>query len=110
MTDRLNIEPSADDGTDGGRSVCLALRGELDYGKTTLLNLRLRPVLSAPPEHLVLDVSELTFCDSAGLAVLMSAYQRLGQLGGDLRLRGARASLRRVMRITGLDALFIVER
>ena len=106
MTDRLRIEPAS---TDVSGIVNLALSGELDHANSAELDDRLEPLLLAGAEHLVLDVTELSFCDSAGLSVLISAYRRLAKAGGDMTLRGVRDSLRRVVNITGLDALFIIE-
>jgi anti-sigma B factor antagonist len=112
MSDRLRIEPYRvldelgvlDDGKVG-----LTLAGELDYGNSSALDERLQPIIEEGSAHLVLEVSELNFCDSAGLAVLIAAYRRLTRLGGDMTLRGVQGSLRRIVDITGLGTLFTIE-
>jgi anti-sigma B factor antagonist len=125
MTSRLCIEPGQGMPSNGTRyeavagiltgrmtdddTVILRLRGELDYANSATLQRWLDSWGVQTPKHLVLDVSELSFCDSAGLSVLISAYRRLTSQGGDVTLRGVRASLRRVVSITGLDSLFTIE-
>jgi anti-sigma B factor antagonist len=50
--------------------------------------------------RVVLDLTRVTFIDSSGFAVLVSALKRLRASGGDLRLAGS------AMRISGLDQIF----
>lgn len=109
MTDRLHIEPQHGEEGRSGDSLNLTLSGELDYTNSTTLDDCLEPLLLDTPAHLVLDVTDLTFCDSAGLSVLIGAHHRLARAGGDMTLRGVRGALRRVVGITGLDTLFIIE-
>jgi anti-anti-sigma factor len=50
----------------------------------------------------VVDLSQTEFCDSAGLNVLVRAYQRAEADGGDLRLVITRAPVLRLLSVTGL--------
>lgn len=51
----------------------------------------------------ILDLSALVFCDSAGLRELVLAQQRLGASGGSLVLRDPPALLERLVHLCGLD-------
>jgi len=52
---------------------------------------------------LVVDMSRSTFCDCAGSATLLRAYQRATGMNAHLRLVITKPTLRRVFELTGLD-------
>jgi len=51
----------------------------------------------------VVDMSQTTFCDTAGIHALVSAHKRAQAGGGDIRLVITGAAVRRIFAITGLD-------
>jgi anti-anti-sigma factor len=57
------------------------------------------------PEHttLVVDMSETTFCDSAGVSELVQAHKRAEAAGGEVRLVISGASVMRLLAIIGVD-------
>jgi len=60
---------------------------------------------STDPEHttLVVDMSETTFCDSAGVSGLVQAHKRAVAAGGEVRLVIGGASVMRLLAIIGVD-------
>jgi anti-anti-sigma factor len=56
----------------------------------------------------VVDLSECTFLDSAGMRVLLSATSRLTGEGRSLRVVTADARILRVLEITAVDTLIAV--
>jgi anti-sigma B factor antagonist len=111
----LFVEPAPDDlvvldvhRADG--SVCLAARGEIDSSSAPQFRQVLEELMNEPElSEIVVDLSGVTFLDSAGLCVLAAAHRRLK--GRDVRLRVV-ASSRAVIRplqITGLWELLRVE-
>ena len=54
----------------------------------------------------MMNLSELTFCDAAGLGVLARVAGHARRSGRSLKLTAARPSLLRIMRITGMDEAF----
>lgn len=87
--------------------VRLRARGELDLAAAPVL----AAALNAQQRRYVhLDMSEVRFCDSAGLTVLVEAHRDLLSRHGSLTLVGADPRIRRLLSITGMDAvLFTVE-
>jgi anti-anti-sigma factor len=87
------------------RSGCLlvAVDGELDLGTADQLHEILEPAIAAGVGPVVLDLAELGFCDSAGLAVLVKTHNVLA--GQDRRLVVARPStaVARVLELSGLS-------
>lgn len=55
----------------------LKLVGELDRGKTARVERALESVQKPPLEHVVIDLSGLTFLDVAGLRTILSAHRRV---------------------------------
>jgi len=49
----------------------------------------------------ILDLSELGFCDSSGLRALLDLHRRAVEHKAELRLAGVRIEVRRVLEITG---------
>jgi anti-anti-sigma factor len=65
---------------------------------------RLREVCGTTSK-LILDLSELTFINSAGLGAIIAAHRRCRDRGGLLCIAGAREGVAQVLRITHLDRL-----
>ena len=89
---------------DGGKSV-LTLSGELDLSTVGRVEAAFERALSRSPELLVVDVSELGFIDSSGIALLIRASERVGRL----ELRCPTPILRRVIDVTGLTEILHIE-
>jgi anti-sigma B factor antagonist len=84
----------------------VTVRGELDLGTAPELEGPLEEAVGAE-EPLLIDLSECEFIDSTGIAMIVRAWQRLGN-GDAGRERVAICSdneqVRRVLEITGLEA------
>jgi anti-anti-sigma factor len=79
------------------------LCGELDIATAPTLRERLAALLRPNMRLLVFDLSEIWFCDAAGLAVLIGAQRRATLLGTPLRLAAPRRQIAKVLHTTGLD-------
>lgn len=85
----------------GGRAV-VRLRGELDIACADDLRRQLDEARREHGEHLVLDLADLKFMDSGGLAVIVGCYKAATAAGGSLTLAAPRPLVRRTLEITGL--------
>ena len=59
--------------------------------------------------RVVLDLAELSFCDSTGLAGLVRLHKRAVAAGGSLVLRSPVPRVQHLLNLTGLVRLFPVE-
>jgi anti-sigma B factor antagonist len=91
-----------------GRTVCLALLGELTYVTTPVYEEHETALHGAAHPHVVLDVGRLTFCDSVGLSALLGTVHRARLHGGGVTLRGLQGALQRALHVTGVGGLFTV--
>ena len=85
-----------------GDGACLRLAGELDLSTAPELNAAIDRLTAEGERHLLLDLSELTFCDSAGIAAFVRGDNRAAADGGWLRVTGATGRVARVLQVTGL--------
>jgi anti-anti-sigma factor len=79
------------------------LRDALDVAAAPALRERLIGLLRPGMRLLVLDLSRVPSCDSAGLAVLIGAQRRARLLGIVLRLTAPSLPVAKLLRLTGLD-------
>ena len=80
----------------------VAVAGEVDIATVTRLRERLFE-LAASGRTLVVDLDQVSFIDSAGLAALVGAANRAAAHGGSLHVVCARPRIRQLFRLTGLD-------
>lgn len=97
---------SADTETIRPGVLLIRLRGDLDLDSSDDLAERLATQLRAPARTVLLDVSQVTFCSSAGLGVLADAGRRATTEGIDLLLVGVGRSVHRPLEVTGLGTHF----
>ncbi|MET8123286.1 STAS domain-containing protein [Micromonospora sp. NPDC005189] len=86
---------------DGG-GACLRLAGELDLSTAPDLTAAIDGLIAVGETRVLLDLTDLTFCDSTGMAVFVRGDNRAAADGGWLRLTGANGRVERVLQVTGL--------
>jgi anti-sigma B factor antagonist len=92
----------------GDRTV-VSVAGEIDLYTAPRLHGELFAVLAGDaPVRLVIDMSGVEFCDSTGMNILLAAHRRAHEQGGDLELAAPRATVRKVLQVTGLESVFTV--
>jgi len=97
-TPGLRIIRQADDGT-----VVVRLEGELDLAEAENLEDELAEAERSDAVRIVLDLSELRFIDSTGIALLVAATQRSSRDSDRLRLKRADSrQVERILMVTGI--------
>ncbi|MFF3312985.1 STAS domain-containing protein [Streptomyces sp. NPDC002952] len=86
--------------TDGIR--VLMLTGEIDHHTGGQLRRALDVTDTARP-RVVIDMRQVTFMDSSGINILITAYQAVTEAGGWLRLAAPTDSVLRVLQMVGVD-------
>jgi len=80
-----------------------SLEGELDIATVPELRERLLGLLGPGVRLLIMDLSGVSFCDVAGLAVLIGTQRRATARGIVIRLAAPRPQVVKLLHITGLD-------
>lgn len=80
--------------------------GDLDLTTAPRLSISLQRAIDAGAQELILDVGDLTFCDTTGLTVFIAVDQALP---ARLILRHPTYQLRQLLRLTSLDRELCVQ-
>jgi anti-sigma B factor antagonist len=84
----------------------LPLKGEIDLHVSPIVTASLNAMIAKKPERLVVDLSDVTYIDSAGLAALIQAMQKVEGYGGKFLLAGLQETVRSIFEISRLDQVF----
>ncbi|MER6546034.1 STAS domain-containing protein [Streptomyces sp. NPDC001250] len=101
-------------GVERGEWAVLRVSGELDLMTSPILRQRVHDVVAEGNHSLVVDLSDVFFCDSSGVGVLVAARRLIRSCQGRLRLilpdRGADdgSHVNRVLGALGVRRLFDV--
>jgi len=88
----------------------VALSGELDLSRTLLLDSELQAAEARRPDALVIDLRQLDFVDSTGIARLLGARRRAARGGWQLLIVRGSEAIQRIMALAAMDrALWFVD-
>jgi anti-sigma B factor antagonist len=104
LEEALQLELAYNVAADGRATV--RVRGELDIATADQAYSYLRDVVDSQDGPVMMNLSELSFCDAAGLGVLARVAGHARRSGRSLKLTAARPALLRIMHITGMDEAF----
>jgi anti-sigma B factor antagonist len=89
-----------------GDEVQIDVGGELDLASRDVLRTALDGALEAGLGDVEVELSELTFCDSTGLCLLLAAQRRLQAAGRTLRLVNPAPGMLRLLELSATRDLF----
>lgn len=105
MTAKPSHDLSVDVSYQGGATVA-RIAGTVDSLSADALLATLRSELANGNRRLVGDLSGVQYTSSTGLRALLGAVKAARRSGGDLRLAGARTSVRKVLEMSGFTTVF----
>ena len=105
---------------DGGRTLrvevanttsptTVVLVGEIDLSTAGRVRQALIAISSSGENKVVVDMTNVTFMDSTGLAALVGPLKRFRSMGGEIVLRSPTRGVQKVLEITGLTRVFTIE-
>lgn len=84
----------------------IVLTGEIDASNASTISTQVQQALSTDAQHIVLDLSAVSFFDSTGLGALIAARTACGDAGTQLSLRAPSPQVRRILDLTATASLF----
>ncbi|TMR19934.1 STAS domain-containing protein [Nonomuraea turkmeniaca] len=99
----MTIDTRPPGGTGASAPTTIHLSGEINLFTSAALRRQLLNELDHSSSLLILDLSQVTFCDAGGLAVLIGIQRRARAQGITLALTAPRPYMSRLLRLTGLD-------
>lgn len=91
------------------RGTVIELAGELDLESAPELERQLREVERAGPGRVLIDLGDLEFMDSTGVAVIIRAGRAARENGHRLSLRPGPPQVQRLFELTGMLQRFTFE-
>jgi anti-sigma B factor antagonist len=88
-----------------GDEIVVRLRGELDVFSSWRLLETVEDTMRLGVARVVVDVHDVTLCDSSGVNALVRAAHLCHALGRDLHVQGAAGVVQRVLEWSGADEL-----
>ena len=83
------------------------LNGKITLGENTgILREELRSLLANGTKHIILNMADVSYVDSAGLGELVGAYTTATNQGGAVKLLNLQGKMRDLMQITKLHTIF----
>jgi anti-anti-sigma factor len=76
---------------------------EIDVGTESQFTDSLRNACALSPSRVIVDFTDVTFCDSTALRVLVQESARLSDAGCSLEVHKPTRSLRRIAALTGMS-------
>ena len=90
------------------RSNVLPLKGEIDLHVSPSVTASLNSMIEKKPERLVVDLSLVTYIDSAGLGALVAAHHSARTQGASLKLAHLGSKFQEILQVTKLLTVFEV--
>ena len=87
----------------------VVLTGEIDIATSRRVREALIAISNSGENKVVVDMTNVTFMDSTGLAALVGPLKRFRSMNGQIVLRGPTGSVRKVLELTGLTRVFTIE-
>lgn len=94
---------------DGTLTVCL--KGEMDHHGAVAVRCDVDElILRNKPKKTVLVLSDINFCDSSGLGLIMGRYKTAVGVGATLSVMDPSPPVERMIKLAGMDKLIKIER
>lgn len=83
------------------------MRGRITLGpETEMVRSKLKALLDAGYQQIILNLGEVTYVDSVGLGTLISSYISARNAGGNLKLLHLPRGVQQLLQITRLSTVF----
>jgi anti-anti-sigma factor len=88
--------------------VIVYLKGRLDAASSSNVKAALKNLIETGQLKIIVDLQEVPFIDSSGLAALVSGLRMAREKGGNIVLSRVQAQAQTVFRLTMLDRVFAI--
>jgi|CZCB01.1.fsa_nt_gi stage II sporulation protein AA (anti-sigma F factor antagonist) len=89
-----------------GNSLVVMMEGEIDHHTASRVRERIdNKFLMEPVKNLILDLSRVTFMDSAGIGLILGRMNRVSLIGGKMIIRRPKPEIQRILRMSRIEEL-----
>lgn len=86
------------------------LEGEIDVYTSGQLKEFFKTIIDEKKANIKINADKLEYIDSTGLGILIGVLKKLKQEDKDIIISNTRPNISKLLNITGLDKIFIIER
>lgn len=90
----------------GFRKATVHIQGRWTFSEHATARTMIGELLLLDGSHIVINVSDLDYIDSAGIGMLLIAYEEMRRHGKTTALVGAQGRVQRVFQVARVDAVF----
>ena len=85
------------------KELTVMIRGDIDHHTSTEIRKQTDDLIfQYEPKRLILDFSQVTFCDSSGIAIVLGRYKLMKQYRGSITLREVNTQISRIFDLSGV--------
>ena len=89
-----------------GRAAVVDVEGDIDLGRSASFQMSLLRVMDGQPDRIVVNLTDVPYMDSSGVASLVKLLSRTRRRGVPMCLTGLCERVRSIFEITRLDGVF----
>ena len=86
--------------------VIVSLRGEIDLKSSPDVRVAMKEILASKPMEVIIDLEDVGYMDSSGVATLVEALQQIKKYEGKLILRKLQPRVKSIFEIARLTEIF----
>jgi anti-sigma B factor antagonist len=90
------------------RVAVMSVNGRVDSATAPELESKLRELVEADKNQIVLDLKDVEYMSSAGLRAMVSTLKAVKRVNGDLRISSPSPRVEEVLRLAGLTSIFSI--
>lgn len=91
-----------------GITLIVLIEGEVDHHTSKLLKESMdSKFIMEPVKNMIIDLSKVTFMDSAGIGLIMGRMKRVSSVGGKLSIRNPKPEITKILKMSKVDNLII---
>lgn len=83
--------------------------GDIDMNSSPKMREELRKLVAQKPDTIVVNLKDVSYIDSSGLATLVECLQSTRKLASQLFLTGMNDGIRDIFELSGLDRVFTIK-
>jgi len=89
-----------------GFTLIVAIEGEIDHHTSRLLKERIdSKFIMEPVKNIIIDLSRVTFMDSAGIGLIIGRMKRVSSVGGSMSIRNPKPEILKMLKMSNIDNL-----
>ncbi len=89
-----------------GIALIVAIEGEIDHHTSRTLKERIdSKFIIEPVKDMIIDLSRVTFMDSAGIGLILGRMKRVVSVGGKMSIKNPKPEINKMLKMSNVDNL-----